>query len=256
MLETTKLSAPEKLPVFSFPAAVTIVGPESRIILEDGTLLASGGRQLGGIGPHYGGKLGGKLDITCTGKNGIATESPGPAQTENCDKGTCVQISNRAKRSIIGDGGQSPNILHGQSDFTLANAQKLWHRLTQTSEPLHTWEKQNDMPRTQSFGTLNSPAILHYREDATISNMSGTGILIFDGSLKITGQLDWQGIVLVGICEDCQGTLKGTGNLRINGSLILKKTLNTAITFTGAASISYSCQAIERALTAIPKPAS
>ena len=253
MFETKKLSAPEKLPEFIFPAAVTIVGPESQIKIEGGAFLASGGRQLGGIGPHYGSKLDGKVDITCTGKNGIATESSGPAQAMSCDSDTCVYISNHAKRSIIGTGGQLPNIVHGQNSFTLDTAQKLWHRLTQTSKPLRTWDKQDDMPQTNSFGSLKSPAIIHYKGDATISNMSGIGVLIIDGNLQISGILHWQGIVLVGICKDCKGTLKGTGDLKVHGTLAIKKTLNTSTTFSGNASISYSCQAIERALTAISK---
>jgi len=253
MFQSPPPSEPEKLPEFSFPAAVNIVGPESRLIIEGGTLETIGGRQLGGIGPHYGNKLGGKLDITCTGKAGIATESHGPAQAKDCVTGSCVQISNRAKRSIIGTGGHKPNIVHGQTGFTLATAQKFWHRVTQTSEPIRKWDKQEDVPQTKPFGSLKSPAILHYMEDTTIRNLSGTGILIVDGNLNIQGKLDWQGIVLVGTCKDCKGTLKGTGNLTINGTLVLNKTLNTSITFTGNANISYSCQAIEKALTSIPK---
>jgi hypothetical protein len=252
-LDTTTPSAPEALPEFSFPAAVTIVGPQSRIKINGSALMASGGRQLGGIGPHYGTQLDGKLDVHCSGKSGIATESVGPAKAKYCDTATCVQYSNSGERLITGAGGQTPSIAHGQTQFTLTTAQKLWHRLTQTSKPIRKWDEQKDVPLTKPFGSLESPAILHYKDEATISNLAGTGILIVDGDLNIRESLKWRGIILVGVCDVCEGILTGKGELKLYGTLVAKKTLDVSNSFIGTARISYSCQAIEKALTAISK---
>ena len=256
MMETTKLSAPEKLPEFSFPAAVTIVGPQSRIKIDGSALMASGGQQLGGIGPHYGTQLDGKLDVHCSGKSGIATESIGPAKAKYCDTATCVQYSNSGERLITGAGGQTPSIIHGQNQFTMSTAQKLWHRITQTSKPIRTWDEPKDVPLTKPFGSLESPAILHYKDEANISNLSGTGILIVDGDLNISGSLKWRGIILVGVCDVCEGTLRGKGDLKLYGTLVVKKSLDVSSNYIGSARISYSCQAIQKALSAIPKLAS
>lgn len=249
---------PAKKLSVEFPAAVTLVGPVSRIYLESGVIKVAGGAQLGGIGPHYGFKPNGKLDVKCEGKPGIATESPAPSKNlrpgtgramADCGSGTCAYISKRAFKSISGSGGKSPDMVHGQTKFTWAAAHKLWERLTQPGVAARTLKKPEVGSEIASFGSAKSPAIIHFLDKARFQGrVSGTGILIVDGDLVILGELKWQGIVLVGACNHCNGLLKGTGNFEVIGALVLNKDLDTTGLFNGNADIRYSCKSINRAL--------
>lgn len=247
---------PAKKVSVEFPAAVTLLGPNSRINLESRALRVAGGAQLGGIGPHYGFKPNGKLDVKCEGKPGIATESPTPSKNlgqgtgqamADCGSGTCVYA--RGVKSITGSGGKSPDMVHGQTELTWAAAHKFWERLTQPGAPTRTLEKPEVGSKSASFGSAKSPAIIHFLDKARFQGrVSGTGVLIVDGDLVILGELKWQGIVLVGACNHCNGLLKGTGNFEVTGALVLNKDLDTTGLFTGSATIRYSCKSINLAL--------
>jgi hypothetical protein len=75
------------------------------------------------------------------------------------------------------------------------------------------------------YGTDASPAVTYVNGDFNFGNSSGAGVLIVTGTLNITGNSSFNGLILVigqGVINE-----SGGGNGQFNGSIFLAKT-NTA----------------------------
>jgi cytoskeletal protein CcmA (bactofilin family) len=95
---------------------------------------------------------------------------------------------------------------------------------------------------------MQSPQNIHIKGNAKVTGrVSGAGILFVEGDLDISGELNWQGIVLVGTCYHCYGFLKGSGKLSVSGALVLNKDIDTVDLFSGTTDIRYSCATIRNA---------
>jgi hypothetical protein len=262
LLSGCRLMAWKPVPLKTFPAAVTMVGSSSRIFSDTGSLSISGGSQTEAGGAYHGYTATGTPDKFCTGRAGIATEAKagpyrilrpisGGAQSQdmaNCPYGACVQITGAGLDAITGSTGKTLDIVHKQTQFTIEDAHKLWEMKTEIDSASETFESPELNAQTPHLGTMEEPKIVHVKGNARVTgNVSGAGILFVEGDLEISGKLDWQGIVMVGACYHCYGFLKGVGQLKVNGALVLSKDLDAGSLFSGTTDIRYSCAAIRRA---------
>lgn len=102
-----------------------------------------------------------------------------------------------------------------------------------------------------TLGTTGTPTITHVQGDLSITGTTtGAGVLIIDSALDISGDLTYEGIVMIGICETCPGRLLGTGNAKIYGAMVLANPTaanggTSFADFDGNAFIYYSCSALQ-----------
>lgn len=80
--------------------------------------------------------------------------------------------------------------------------------------------------------------LVYLTGNSEIQNLSGYGILYVDGDLKLTGNLDWHGLILA------QGSLtfSGGGSKVIYGSVIA---MGDAIALNGGVDIQYDCTVVQ-----------
>jgi len=93
------------------------------------------------------------------------------------------------------------------------------------------------------FGSMADPEIVYVPGDLIWKGtIAGAGILVVDGSLKLQGNIEWEGIVL-SLSGDVDIEIGGTGNPHIHGTVWVGNTSSTGITnvnITGNPSIKYS----------------
>lgn len=211
----------------SFPAAVTMVGPTANITAQGSGFEVDG----------HGTTTSGASDPNCADQHGIATEATNAHTTED--------LSGNAENKIDGVDGNH-DISHSETTFTYSKAVDFYDQVTPLAAT--TWTSNQTLSGGQTLGTTASPAVSYAKGNLTIhGNVSGVGVLIVDGDLDISGSLNFQGVILVGVCSTCTGTLAGTGSATIYGAMVVGNQIDASAKFTGSANIMYSCQALNNA---------
>ena len=260
-------------PPTTFPAAVTVTGPDPDLTGGGNAFTVKGGT---GSGTTWGNgyDLVGAQDPTCPGKAALVFEDPGTLLTlgpggggnNECSHPSnagipCIKYGNNGHDNFRGYGYDDgppgvPSHVTNSSVFTAADADDMWNRFLNPpdgsgSTADYTYlTTENDLVSGQ-VGTLDDPVVLHYTGDLSISgNLEGFGVLIVDGNLDIAGNPKWHGIVLVGASASTlagKGNLTGSGNIKIYGAMTVG---GGAAAFAGSAEIFYSCKGIEVANSA------
>lgn len=97
-------------------------------------------------------------------------------------------------------------------------------------------------------GCVNYFPIIYSPGNLRISGGRGQGILIVDGSLDISGNFNFVGLVLV------RDHFDGSGNFTLHGALMTRNANNQTNRLRGNVTLNYSNCAMERALTALAVP--
>jgi hypothetical protein len=93
-----------------------------------------------------------------------------------------------------------------------------------------------------TFGTLASPQITHFTGTVDIAgNLSGVGILIVDQGLRISGNVEFTGLIIVRGATEITTV---TGNATVLGAIW---TSDLELRVSGTASVTYSSEALELA---------
>ena len=103
-----------------------------------------------------------------------------------------------------------------------------------------------------THGSITDPVTMYYDGKLRVNGtVVGYGILVVDGDLEIVGNLDWNGIILIGTCTTCgcatcPGGLTGSGGATVGGAILVGNSTVEASTaeFTGTADLQYSCEGI------------
>jgi hypothetical protein len=91
--------------------------------------------------------------------------------------------------------------------------------------------------------------IIYSAGDLALSSGRGQGILIVDGSLRLSGSFTFAGIILV------RDELIALGNTSIFGSVISRNADNQTTSITGNAALTFSQCAVSQALSGLGQPA-
>jgi hypothetical protein len=245
-----------------FPAGITTVGDHS-------FLSFSGSSEVSGGDGTNGYAMDGTIDASCDGVPAVASESGSPVYDSTSDCGadptleTCILLNGGP--TITGDtvAGDitGTSYENGQTDFTSEDAEDLWQTLTEDANG----DGIADMADNQFngsitiagnasggiLGTLADPTILYVKGDVTVTTAGGPpstqaegyGILVVDGSLKLDGRLEWNGLVLVGGCPNCNGSVSGNGKFTIYGAILVGGD-PSKVAMAGGFNAYYSCEAV------------
>jgi hypothetical protein len=242
-----------------FPSAITMVGPQSQLAFSNNTFSVWGSNDP--PAPYYGFDNNGNSDSSCPGSPAVATESIGPGQAlasnenwSDCTLATCNDFGTNTGDQLHGMGITDPNadggsVQYGQTTFVAQDAQDLWDTFTATGIPDVVYSGnagQNDV-QASWLGSAANPAITHVTGDLRINgniNTVGYGILIVDGDLELGGGFEWHGVVLVGACSTCTGSLEASGTATVYGAMVVGNTVDAEANITGNLDIYYSCDAI------------
>lgn len=97
-------------------------------------------------------------------------------------------------------------------------------------------------------GCYNYFPIIYSPGDLSLNGGRGQGILIVDGTLRITGNFEFVGLVLV------RNELDGAGNFSLTGALMTRNNNGSATRLRGNATLAYSKCGVDQALSALAMP--
>lgn len=224
-----------------FPSAVSMVDPDVKLEFLSNALDITGNDKTYVPGPPEGTTPG-----TGFNKNGLATEDASPTETYS---------PSATQNNITGTGTSTPNINKGDTSLSLADLQTVRSELI--AMPGITTYSGSTSINGGALGTRDSPQITYVNDSLTLSGVvTGVGILIVDKKLYVSGNLTFEGIILVGICPTCPGEFEaGTGNSQIFGAIVVANPTSSnsgeaRLKITGNTDIYYSTFAIELALKA------
>jgi hypothetical protein len=112
--------------------------------------------------------------------------------------------------------------------------------LSQPSPPVVT-SQAGMVNGNQTFGTVDAPQITYFNGDTSLNangNSSGAGIMIVDGSLTLSGSLEFTGLIIVIGETDITGV---TGNATVYGALW---TTDLSLSVGGSAAVRYSTESL------------
>jgi hypothetical protein len=243
------------LPAYNIAASVTLLGPKAAVKAQSAAFLVSGAN---GSGKGY--DISGNPDPECKGVHGVASEVDDPTPTDvstpgawnSCTDVVCQWIG-AGGPGITGTSGSPPDIDYGGSTFTAADAEELYADLdpANKADVINTGSASYIL-NGGTHGSITDPVTLYYDGKLTVNgNVVGFGILVVDGDLEIVGDLDWNGIILIGTCTTCTcttcpGGLTGSGGATVGGAMLVGNSTVEASTaeFTGTANLQYSCEGI------------
>ncbi len=244
----------------TLPSAVTLTGPTATISASGNGFNVYGATGAGGDG--YG--IDGLADATCAGQSALSTEATGTLQQVGnnneaaCTDPACMAANSNTYDNFVGADGGVPSVGTGQTEFTGENAEALRDQLVASGVPdLSFSGYTNAGPADGPWGTQAAPIIVHFDDGAKLNgNIHGYGVLIVDGDLDISGNLIWDGIIIIGACSTCScptcpGALTGTGSATVHGAMVVGNSINATANFTGSADLFYSCEGIEIANSVI-----
>jgi hypothetical protein len=245
------------LPSYNIAASVTLLGPTAAIKAQSAAFEVSGADGGGGVGYD----INGVADPECTGVNAVATEAPGTSITTvsnppgwaACTDIICKWISGPGGGGMTGTSGGTPDLIHNATSFTAADAEELYADLDPANKAdyINTGSSSYIL-NSGTYGSITDPVTMYYDGELKVNGtVVGYGILVVDGDLEIVGNLDWNGIVLIGTCTTCgcttcPGGLTGSGGATVGGAMLIGNSTVDASTaeFTGTAQLDYSCQGI------------
>jgi Tfp pilus assembly protein PilX len=265
------------------PAAVVLVGPKGTVYSVNNGFNVTGADSVGGAGWDIG--AAGTPDPECSGKAGISIEGVGwtgittpnytdydQTLTNNSDRDTCengpppslvedvcIALSNNARSNIIGvheDGTSSPDLIINDPTFTAEDAAKMYKDIITDGKGYFKLPSPANPADLPTLGTQQDPVIVWAPGDLNLTpgpGPTGYGILVVDGNFNMAGNFIWNGLILIGTCPTCTGDLQGSGDLTVNGSVIIGNASadRSRSIFSGTADFQYSCKGIEIAASAI-----
>lgn len=224
-----------------FPAAMTFVDPNVKLEFLSNALSVTGDDKTYDPGPPERVNDGPGPD-----KNAIATEDMVPDETYS---------PAAAQNNITGVGGITPDIDKGSTTLNLTDLQAVRSALIAMSG-ITTYSGSTTITGG-ALGTRANPQITYVNDSLDLqSNVTGAGILIVDKDLIISGNLVFEGIILVGICPTCPGRVEtGTGNSMVFGAVVVVNPTSShsdeaRLKMSGNSDIYYSSFAIHNALNA------
>ena len=272
------------------PAAVVLVGPKASVQGGTATYKVTGSKTVGGAGYDIGST--GTADAECAGKGGISIEGKGltplpdanytdydqtltnATDLKNCEldppppgdyADVCIAFTTVARKNVTGyskDGSTTgPDIRINDQTFTAKDAAKMYKDIITDGKGYYKLPNPANPSDIPFSGTEKNPVILWAPGDLTLApadSASGYGILVVDGNLKLSGKLEWSGIIMIGTCPTCvdtssppdplaTGDLSGTGTFLLNGSMIIGNGSSddrSRSAFTGTADFQYSCKGL------------
>lgn len=258
----------KNFPASSIPAAMTLVGPKATYRSNSNAGKVKGADSAGGSGF----KIDGTSDTDCNGKEGVVMEAentPGGGDWTNLtnpnansdDLAACVAGASNAcfgwspANSQADVEGTASDIVTGSTVFTALDAEKLFDDFVVDNVPDQTLSVPSTGGDITNWGTKKNPVVIHVTSDLDLTGSTGYGVLVVDGNLNLGGNVVWNGIVIVSGCDDCEGSLTGSGGFTVNGALILGNDGNQAAPpfnptvtisdYGGTANYNYSCEGID-----------
>ncbi len=102
---------------------------------------------------------------------------------------------------------------------------------------------------TGILGSESEPGVFHANGSFVGGgDLMGNGILVVDNILAIKEDFQWDGLIIVGGCQECQGRFyNGSGSPEVYGAMIIASSgsNSAAIKFDGDGKIYHSCAALE-----------
>jgi len=166
---------------------------------------------------------------------------------------SCTTIEDDIKKpnQLTGLGG-SPDITSDIGSLTLASLRSVRDDLISRADIIYHGSTNLN---GGTLGTREEPKITYVDDTLVLEgNVTGVGFLIVDKDFEIKGNFTFEGIILVGICPTCPGRMKGTGNGKVYGSMVLANPTSShdeearIEDMTGNSSIYYSTYGIDLAL--------
>jgi len=166
---------------------------------------------------------------------------------------SCTTIDDDIKKpNQITGLGVSPDITSDIGSLTLASVQSVRDDLISRADIVY---HGSTTLNGGTLGTRDDPKIT-YVDDALVleGNVTGAGFLIVDKDFEVKGNFTFEGIILVGICNSCPGRMKGTGNAKMYGAVVLANPTSShdqearLEDMTGNSSVYYSTYGIGLAL--------
>jgi hypothetical protein len=248
-------------PLLDFPAAITMVGPTA-FIETGGNIEVDGGDtnyawDLHGYAVTTGPPAGQVplVDTNCPSQNAVAMEDASWTYTASDWSGNSEDgFNGKDNTSSVING--LPDVGVGQTVFTAADATALRNSLFGQCDNCMTGMPQGPSGAIHNtsgaYGTVGDPQVTYFDGNVKLTGgASGAGVLIIDGDLYINAGFDWAGIILIGACDTCWGAVKGVGDAKIYGALVVGNALDATGDFSGNAEFFYSCDAIDLAEDAI-----
>ena len=245
------------LPTYGITASVTLLGPVAAIKATSATFEVAGADGAGGNGYD----INGVADTECNGVSGVATEAVDGTPTavgnqpawDACIDTICTWFSVPGSNGMTGTSGTTPDIDYGGTTFTAQDAEDLYDDLEPATKADYTNTGSDSyILNGGTYGSITDPVTMYYDGKLTVNGtVIGYGILIVDGDLDVIGNLDWNGIVMIGTCTlcgcpTCPGGLTGSGGADVAGAMLIGNSTVDASTaeFTGTADLNYSCEGI------------
>jgi len=148
--------------------------------------------------------------------------------------------------------GSTPDITSDIGSLTLASIQSVRDDLISRADIVY---HGSTTLNGGTLGTRGGPKITYVDDTLVLEgNVTGAGFLIVDKDFEVKGNFTYEGVILVGICNTCPGRMKGTGNGKVYGAMILANPTSShdgeaeIEDMTGNSSIYYSTYGIGLAL--------
>ena len=148
--------------------------------------------------------------------------------------------------------GSTPDITPDIGSLTLASVQSVRDGLISRADLVY---HGSTTLNGGALGTRGEPKITYVDDTLVLEgNVTGAGFLIVDKDFEVKGNFTYEGVILVGICNTCPGRMKGTGNGKVYGAMILANPTSShdgeaeIEDMTGNSSIYYSTYGIGLAL--------
>ena len=186
------------------------------------------------------------LDHTLAGQPaGSGNDAHGVFTTTAAAQQNLIDALQNNQRDNVTGVGPDPDIAQGDLDFDP-------NELIDTLLELVT-----DTLTTSPGGTLGSPeapVVAYAPGGLTLSgNLSGTGVLIVDGSYSQRGSVAWTGLIVVRADAGTPPSFDLRGNVRlVGGALVVNETTQAAsVSLQGSAEVLFSREAFEMLRTAL-----
>ncbi len=212
------------------PGAVTLVSGQSEVATPGSSFKVNGnGTKRGSLGPE--------IDSDCPSIYALAASATGM----DFD----MSGVDTAQQSLFSGVDGTGSIDSGNNSITLQDLRELRERILSVPDV-------QMIPEVLNGGVLGSedePGVF-YREGAFTGegNLVGYGILVVNNQFMMKDDFEWNGLIIVGGCENCQGKLhNGNGSPHVYGGIIIssKNTQKAILQLDSNAQINYSCSALD-----------